>query len=102
MQKKSIRVVVEALVGPLNAEDPNPATRLELGQVMAKKVFDLLDQWSTKDANMIIVKHLTLVPSQKRELESDLHQEDFLKEFESVPDFKLHFEFKTKMQVSQK
>ena len=31
MQKKSIRVVVDALVGPLNAEDPNPATRLELG-----------------------------------------------------------------------
>ena len=50
---------------------------------------------------MFMVKHLTLVPSQKKELENECIQDDFLKEFECVPGYKLHFDFKSKMQALQ-
>ena len=42
-------------------------------------------------------KNLTLVLEQRKELESDLVQENFLKDFEKNPSYKASFEFKTKM-----
>ena len=50
-----------------------------------------------QDANAFMNKHLTLVPKQRRELESDLFQENFLKDFEKNPRYKASFDFKTKM-----
>ena len=47
-------------------------------------------------------KYLTLIPSQKIDLESDLYQEPFLKEFEKNPLYKQAFDFKTKMFGSLK
>ena len=47
-------------------------------------------------------KHLTLVPEQRKELESDLVGENFLKDFEKNPSYKASFEFKTKMFASMK
>ena len=47
-------------------------------------------------------KHLTLIPEQRKELESDLTQETFLKDYEKNPSFKASFEFKTKMFTSIK
>ena len=47
-------------------------------------------------------KYLTLVPSQKMELESDLYQEAFLKEHKKNPSYKQAFDFKTKMFGSLK
>ena len=47
-------------------------------------------------------KHLTLVPEQRKELESDLTQEAFLKDYEKNPSFKAFFEFKAKMFTSMK
>ena len=38
-------------------------------------------------------KHLTLIPEQRKELESDLVQENFLKDFEKNPSSKTCFEF---------
>ena len=37
--------------------------------------------WLTKDDNAFMARNLTLIPEQKRELESDLVQESFLKDF---------------------
>ena len=67
-----------------------------------RKVINFLDTlytpgWPTKDANAFMNKHLTLVPKQRRELESDLVQENFLKDFEKNPRYKASFDFKTKM-----
>ena len=67
-----------------------------------RKVINFLDTlytpgWPTKDANAFMNKHLTLVPKQRRELESDLFQENFLKDFEKNPRYKASFDFKTKM-----
>ena len=44
-----------------------------------------------------MAKNLTLIPEQKMELESDLTQEAFLKDFEKNPSYKQAFDFKTKM-----
>ena len=44
-----------------------------------------------------MAKNLTLVPDQKKELERDLIQESFLKNYEKVPGYKTSFEFKNKM-----
>ena len=49
-----------------------------------------------------MAKNLTLIPDQKRELESDLVQEAFLKDFEKVPGYKANFEFKNKMFTSMR
>ena len=49
-----------------------------------------------------MAKNLTLVPEQKMELESDLNQEAFLKDFEKNPSYKQAFDFKTKMFASLK
>ena len=63
---------------------------------MAQRVFHPPEVWPTKDANMFMVKHLTLVPEQRRELENDIVQENFLKDYEKNPSYKASFEFKTK------
>ena len=47
-------------------------------------------------------KHLTLIPEQRKELESDLTQESFLKDLEKNPSYKASFEFKTNMFTSMK
>ena len=61
---------------------------------MGQRVFHPPDFWLTKDVNAFMTKNLTLIPEQKRELESDLVQESFLKDFEKVPGYKASFEFK--------
>ena len=65
---------------------------------MAKRVFHPpeAERWPTKEANTFMAKNLTLVPEQKMELESDLNQEAFLKDFEKNPSYKQAFDFKTK------
>ena len=47
-------------------------------------------------------KNLTLIPVEKRELESHLVQETFLKDFEKVPGYKASFKFKNKMFASMR
>ena len=47
-------------------------------------------------------KHLTLIPEQRKELESNLVQENFVKDFEKNPSYKASFEFKTQMFASMK
>ena len=49
-----------------------------------------------------MVKHLNLVPEQRKELESDLVQENFLKDYEKNPGYKACFEFKTRMFTSMR
>ena len=54
----------------------------ETGWAMAQRVFHPPDIWLTKNANAFMFKNLTLILDQKKELESDLVQESFLKDFE--------------------
>ena len=71
---------------------------------MAKRVFHPpeAERWPTKEANAFMTKHLTLVPEQKMELESDLTQEAFLKDLEKNSSYKQASDFKTKMFTSMK
>merc|ERR1712237_309131 len=76
----------------------------EAGLAMVKCVFHPpeAERWPTAEANAFMKEYLTLIPSQKIELESDLYQEDFLKEHEKNPSYKQAFDFKTKMFGSLK
>merc|ERR1712089_34563 len=49
-----------------------------------------------------MAKNLTLIPGQKKELENNLTQEAFLKDFEKNPSYMQAFDFKTKMFASMK
>ena len=71
---------------------------------MAKRVFNPpeAERWPKVKTNAFMKKYLTLIPTQKIYLESDLYQEPFLKEFEKNPSYKQAFDFKTKMFRSLK
>ena len=77
--------------------DPAHIKLRETAWAIAQRVFHPQEAWPTKDANAFMKKHLTLVLEQRKELESDLVQESFLKDFEKTPSYKASFEFKTKM-----
>ena len=94
--------VLAAFSGPPKKRDPTHVKLRETGWAMAQRVFHPLDVWLTKDANAFMAKNLTLIPDQKRELESDLVQEAFLKDFEKVPGYKANFEFKNMMFASMR
>ena len=66
---------------------------------MAKRVFlpPEAERWPTVEANAFMKKYLTLIPSQKMDLESDLYQEPFLKAYKKIPSYKQAFDFKTKI-----
>ena len=63
---------------------------------MAKRVFlpPVAEKWPTREANAFMAKYLTLVPHQRRELESDLVPEAFLKDHEKNLAYKQAFEYK--------
>ena len=69
---------------------------------MAQRVFHPPDIWLTKDANAFMSKNLTLIPEQRKELESDLIQESFLKDYEKVPGYKASFELNNKIFTSMR
>ena len=91
--------VFSAFTGQPKGNDPMHIKLGEVGLAMAKRVFHPPEayRWSTAEANAFMKKFLTLIPSQKVELESDLYQEDFLKEHKKNPFNKQAFNFKTKM-----
>ena len=59
-------------------------------------------RWPSAEAHTFMKKFLTLIPEQRKKLESDLYLEPFLKEYERNPSFKQAFDFKTKMFGSLK
>ena len=70
--------------------NPNHIKLCEAGLAMAKRVFHPpeAERWPTAEANAFMKKYLTLIPSQKIDLESDLYQEPFLKEYKKNPSYK--------------
>ena len=101
-KRKAASEVFSAFLGPPKKRDPSHVKLREMGWAMTQRVFHPTDVWLTKDANAFMAKNLTLIPEQKRELEIDLVQESFLKDFEKVPGYKANFEFKNKMFPSMK
>ena len=70
--------VYNAFIGHPKKHDPSHVKLRETGWAMAQMMFHSQEVWLTKDANVFMVKNLTLVPEQKKKLESDLIQEGFL------------------------
>ena len=71
---------------------------------MGRRVFHPpeAERWPTREANVFMTKNLIIISEQKVELESNLYQEAFLKEFEKNPSYMQAFDFKTKMFASMK
>ena len=84
--------VLDAFSGsPKKKCDPDYIRLKGTGWGMAQRVFNPDHVWQTKNANAFMTKNLTLIPEQKRELESDLVMEDFLRDYEKVPGYKASF-----------
>ena len=96
--------VFSAFTGQSKGNNPTHIKLCEAGLAMAKRVFHppKAERWPTAEGNVFMMNYLTLVPSQKIDLESDLYQETFLKEHEKNPSYKQAFDFKTKMFGSLK
>ena len=77
---KASEDVLDTFSGPPKKCDPDHVKLKGTGWTMAQRVFHPSDVWPTKDANAFMAKNLTLVPNQKKELESDLVQESFLED----------------------
>ena len=58
-------------MGSPKQEDPNYVWLQEAGLTLARRVFHPPKVWPTKDVNEFIIKNLTLVKSQKDDLESE-------------------------------
>ena len=70
-----------AFSGPPKKHDPTHVKLREMGWAMAQRVFHPPDIWLTKDANAFINKKLIVVKDQKKELESHMQPDDFLREY---------------------
>ena len=80
---KAYSEVYTAFIGHPKRRDPSHVKLLEAGWAMAKRVFHPpeAERWPTKEANTFMAKNLTLIPEQNMELEIDLTQTAFLKDF---------------------
>ena len=99
-KRKATDEIMEIFAGPSKKRDPTHIRLRDIGWSMALLVFRPSDLWPTKDANAFMAKNLCLIPEQKKELDKDLVQEPFLKDFEKVPAYKASFEYKNKMFAS--
>ena len=88
------------LLGSSRVDEPNLVKLGPTGWAVARKVFYPPQQWTTKDCNAFMAKHLRLVPKQRKELKADLKMERFLKQYEKMPGFQAAFKFKRKMHAS--
>ena len=93
---KAASKVLDAFSGPPKKRNPDHVKLKGTGWAMAQRVFSPSVEWPTKEVNAFIVKHLTLVPEQKKEFECDIVQESFFKDYEKVPGYKASFKFKNK------
>ena len=78
--------VFSAFTGRPRGNNPNHVSLSEAGLAMAKRVFHKpeAERWPSAEANSFMKKYLTLIPNQKIDLESDIYQEPFLKEFKKI------------------
>merc|ERR1712240_414842 len=97
--RKANMKVYNAFIGHPKKHDPSHVKLKETGWAMAKRVFHPPDaeRWPTKEANAFMAKYLTLVPHQRKELESNLAQESFLKDHEKNLAYKQALKFKNRM-----
>ena len=56
--------------------------------------------WSVKEANQFMAAHLKLDSQQDAQLNSDLKQENFLSEYEKLPQLQQIFDFKKRQQAA--
>ena len=101
-KRKASALVFATFSGPPKKCEPTHVKLRETGWAMAQRVFHPQKVWLTKDANAFMTKFFTLVPDQKKELESDLVLEGFLKDYEKIPGYKASLEFMNKMFASMR
>ena len=85
---------LESLIGKLPRPDENTITLGPVGFVLAQGVYHPASPWSVKEANQFMASHLKLDSQQDAQLNSDLKQENFLSEYEKLPQLQQIFDFK--------
>ena len=93
--------VLGAIVGPPPHRHPILIQLKEADMALARRVFHPKEPWHLKEGNSYIIKHLSLVPEQTEELESDLKPDKFLKPLEKQASFKGTCDFRNKMNKWQ-
>ena len=75
--RKAFAKVLAPFSGPPKKGDPTHVKLREMGWAMAQRVFHPQEVWLTQN--------LTLIPEQRKELESDLVQKSYLKDYKKTP-----------------
>ena len=93
-REKSIAETMASLIGNPPRPDENTITLGPVGFALAQGVYHPATPWSIKEANQFMVTHLKLNSQQDVQLNSDLRQENFLSEYEKLPQLQQIFYFK--------
>ena len=91
---------LESLIGKPPQPDENTITLGLVGFALAQGVYHPATPWSIKEVNHLMVTHLKLDTQQDAQLNSDLQQENFLSEYEKLPQLQAIFDFKKRQQAA--
>ena len=83
-----------SLIGKPPRPDENTITLWPVGFMLAQGVYHPATPWSVKEANQFMAAHLKLDSQHDAQLNSDLKQENFLSEYEKLPQMHQIFDFK--------
>ena len=92
-REKSLAETLESLIGKPPWPDENTITLGPVGFALAQGVYHPPSPWSVKEANKFMATHLKLDSQQDVQLNSDLRQENFLSEYEKLPQLQQIFYF---------
>ena len=84
-RERSLAETMASLIGNPPRPDENTITLGPVGFALAQGVYHPATPWSLKEANQFMATHLKLDTQQDVQLNSDLRQENFLSEYEKLP-----------------
>ena len=91
---------MESLIGKPPWPDENTITLGPVGFALAQGVYHPATTWSLKEVNQFMATHLKLDTQQDAQLNSDLRQENFLSEYEKLPQLQAIFYYKKHQQAA--
>ena len=94
------RTTLECLIKNPPRPYENTITLGPVGFTLAQGVYHPATPWSLKEANQFMATHLKLDTQQDAQLNSDLQQENFLSEYEKLPQLQAIFNYKKRQQAA--
>ena len=100
IKAQSYAQTVERLVGVKTREDANTVRLSPVGMAVASDVYHPINPLNVMEANQFMASNLQLAKEQDTILNSDLKQENFLQDYEKLPQFQPHYMFKRRQQAA--